>query len=148
MFRSTTRELSKNVASLDSRLKFLSDVFSVSVSRLETNLRESSASMIVVRENLLAARRERDCAIDELVVTSAATSATTTAQAAEINKLEAELSKISRPLMGRDRGVICLEVRAAAVEIAAGLEVSICAVSLGMRRRSFKTCCPLFVISR
>ncbi|KAJ1446764.1 hypothetical protein M885DRAFT_577140, partial [Pelagophyceae sp. CCMP2097] len=73
---------------------------------------------MAVRQELLSARDDASAAVD-----AAARSA------AETARIEKELEKVAGPLHLREGGAVCDEVRAAAVAIAAGLEVSLGAVA-------------------
>ncbi len=121
-FRAVKGELATKVSDLGARLNMLSRVSGASTVRLETALRASAADMIAVRHELLAARKDAAVTVDAAEMHAERS-------AAETARLEKELEKVAGPMSLREGGVICAEVRAAAVAIAAGLEVSIGAVS-------------------
>jgi hypothetical protein len=121
-FRAVKTELTIKVADLEVRLAMLGRASGGSTLRLEAALRAAAEEVITVREALRTAR-------DDSAATVGAAEMRATASDAEIARLEKELQKVAGPLLFREGGVVCAEVRTAAVAIAAGLDVSIRAVS-------------------
>ncbi|KAJ1448207.1 hypothetical protein M885DRAFT_574717 [Pelagophyceae sp. CCMP2097] len=116
--RAVNGELAVQVSQLETRLYKLSHVSGATTSFLQTALLASAANVMAVRQELLSARDDASAAVD-----AAARSA------AETARIEKELEKVAGPLHLREGGAVCDEVRAAAVAIAAGLEVSLGAVA-------------------
>jgi hypothetical protein len=105
------------VEGYEERLEILAAAAGTTNQRAQAEIQAASDEVLVLRDQLAAARQQRDeCAAHE--------------EEDEVSKLQAKLEELTRPLVYRERGgAICAEVRAAAVQIAAGLDVSLCSVS-------------------
>jgi hypothetical protein len=105
------------VEDYEERVEILAAVAGTTNKCAQAEIQAVTDEVLALRDQLANARQQRDeCAAHE--------------EEDELSKLQGKLEELTRPLVYREHGgAICPEVRAAAVQIAAGLDVSLCSVS-------------------